>query len=177
MYHDDDTAQDEQAKSKSQLKREMHALQELGEQLVALPADQFKKIQLADELQEAILDARRIHQHGARKRQLQYIGKLMRNLDAEPIQQQLATLQGQSHQAAQALHRIERWRDELLQEGDAALAKLLAQYPQADRQYLRQLLRNAKKEYLENKPPKSARSLFRYLRELVNGENLPAEGD
>jgi ribosome-associated protein len=152
--------------SKSQMKREMHALQALGEELVKLPNDQFDKMELPDDLRNAILEARRIHQRGAHKRQLQYIGRLMRDIDAEPIQEQLDTLRGHSQRAAQQLHHIERWRDRLLHEGDAALEELLQQYPDADRQNLRQLQRNAHKETLANKPPRAARALFRYLREL-----------
>jgi len=154
--------------SKSQRKRDMHALQDLGQQLVELPKEQFEKIAMEERLRDAITDARHIRQHGARKRQLQYIGKIMRSIDAEPIQEQLDTLQGQSNQAAQALHNIERWRDRLLKDGDNTLEELVKQYQQADRQYLRQLLRNAQKETLANKAPKSARTLFRYLRELFN---------
>ena len=154
--------------SKSQRKRDMHALQELGRQLVELPKEQFEKITMEETLYDAILDARNIRQHGAKKRQLQYIGKIMRSIDAEPIQEQLNTIQGHSSQAAQALHNIERWRDRLLEEGDHALEELVKQYQQADRQYLRQLLRSAQKETLTNKAPKSARALFRYLRELFN---------
>ncbi len=153
--------------SKSQRKRDMHALQSLGQQLVELPKDQFEKITLAEGLHDAIMEARRIHQHGARKRQLQYIGKLMRGLDAEPIQEQLDTLLGHSKRAAQALHHLERWRDRLLEEGDGALADLLDEHPQADHQYLRQLMRNAQKESRADKPPKSTRLLFKYLRELT----------
>ena len=156
--------------SKSQLKRDMHALQALGQQLVELPKEQFEKISLEESLRDAIVDARHIRQHGARKRQLQYIGKIMRNVDAKPIQEQLNTLKGQSNQAAQALHTIERWRDRLLKEGDNALEDLVKQYQQVDRQYLRQLLRNAQKETLTNKVPKSTRTLFRYLRELFDEE-------
>ena len=154
--------------SKSQRKRDMHALQALGQQLVELPKEQFEKITLEENLYDAIVDARNIRQHGARKRQLQYIGKIMRNIDAGPIQEQLNTIEGHSSQATQALHYIERWRDRLLEEGDHALEELVKQYQQADRQYLRQLLRNAQKEMLANKAPKSARALFRYLRELFN---------
>lgn len=154
--------------SKSQRKRDMHALQALGQQLVELPKEQFEKITLKESLYDAIVDARNIRQHGARKRQLQYIGKIMRNIDAEPIQEQLNTIEGHSSQATQALHNIERWRDRLLKEGDHALEELVKQYQQADRQYLRQLLRNAQKEALTNKAPKSARALFRYLRELFD---------
>lgn len=164
------TNTDEVVKSKSQLKREMHALQSLGEELVKLSKDQFEKIVLPEDLHDAIVDARNIRQHGAHKRQLQYIGKLMRNIDSKPIQEQLDTLKGQSTQAVQTLHTIERWRDQLLDNGDQTLEKLLEQYPQTDRQYIRQLLRNAHKEIKANKPPKSTRALFRYLRDIINEE-------
>ena len=154
--------------SKSQRKRDMHALQELGQKLIDLPKDQFEKITLEEKLHDAVVEARHIRQHGAKKRQLQYIGKIMRNIDPEPIQDQLNTILGQSSQAAQSLHKIERWRDRLLEEGDHALEELVMKYQQADRQYLRQLLRNAQKEMLTNKAPKSSRALFRYLRELFD---------
>ena len=167
---DDTESTDEVIKSKSQLKREMHALQLLGEELVKLSKDQFEKVVLPEDLHDAVIEARNIRQHGARKRQLQYIGKLMRSIDPVPIQEQLDTLKGQSTQAAQTLHTIERWRDQLLGNGDQALEKLLAQYPQTDRQYIRQLLRNAHKEIKANKPPKSTRALFRYLREIIYEE-------
>jgi ribosome-associated protein len=167
---DDTETSDEVIKSKSQLKREMHALQSLGEELVKLSKDQFEKVVLPEDLHDAVIEARNIRQHGARKRQLQYIGKLMRSIDPVPIQEQLDTLKGQSTQAAQTLHTIERWRDQLLDNGDQALEKLLAQYPQTDRQYIRQLLRNAHKEIKANKPPKSTRALFRYLREIIYEE-------
>lgn len=167
---DDTESTDEVIKSKSQLKREMHALQSLGEELVKLSKDQFEKVILPEDLHDAVIEARNIRQHGAHKRQLQYIGKLMRSIDPVPIQEQLDTLKGQSTQAAQTLHTIERWRDQLLDNGDQALEKLLAQYPQTDRQYIRQLLRNAHKEIKANKPPKSTRALFRYLREIIYEE-------
>lgn len=167
---DDTESTDEVTKSKSQLKREMHALQSLGEELVKLSKDQFEKVILPEDLHDAVIEARNIRQHGAHKRQLQYIGKLMRSIDPVPIQEQLDTLKGQSTQAAQTLHTIERWRDQLLDNGDQALEKLLAQYPQTDRQYIRQLLRNAHKEIKANKPPKSTRALFRYLREIIYEE-------
>ena len=172
MYHDDEHEHDA-AKSKSQVKREMHQLRDLGAELVKLPKEQFDKFELPEKLTDAILEAKRIHKHGALKRQLQYIGKLMREVDAEPIQQQLDTLLGHSRQAAQQLHHIERWRDRLLSEGDPALEELVAQHPEVDRQYLRQLLRNAHKETLDNKPPKSARALFRYLRDLLEEAATP----
>lgn len=164
---DDDSLTEESEKSKSQVKREMHELLALGAEIVNLPKEQFAKIELPEDLLDAITEARRITQHGAHKRQLQYIGKLMRNVDADQIREQIDTLEGHSKQAAAALHHIERWRDDLLADGDAALERLLTEFPSADRQYLRQLLRNAKKELQENKPPKSSRGLFKYLRELL----------
>ncbi|WP_455198817.1 ribosome biogenesis factor YjgA, partial [Kaarinaea lacus] len=169
--HDDTDPDDTTIKSKSQRKREMHALQSLGEELVKLPKEQFEKVTLPTDIHDAIVEARNIRQHGAHKRQLQYIGKLMRSIDPEPIQQQLDTLKGQSAQAARDLHNIERWRDQLLKDGDQTLKKLLQQYPRADSQHIRQLLRNAQKEFRDNKPPKSTRALFRYLRDIINEQH------
>jgi ribosome-associated protein len=166
----DEAEQGPEHKSKSQRKRDMLALQNLGAELTKLPTDQFEKISLPDDLHDAVVEARRIHQHGAHKRQLQFIGRLMRDIDASPIAEQLATLRGQSARAAQELHLIEHWRDRLLAEGDAALGELVQEQPQADRHHVRQLLRNAHKEKQANKPPKSARALFHYLRELMLAE-------
>lgn len=153
--------------SKSQLKRESHALQALGEELVELPAAKLEKIPLPEELAEAVALARRIKARGGRKRQLQYIGKLMRKIDEEPIRQAMDQIKGESTRETARLHKLEQWRDRLLEEGDSALAELLGEYPDADRQHLRQLMRNAQREKKQNKPPKSARELFRYLRELM----------
>lgn len=159
---------EQREKSKSQVKREMHELLALGAEIVNLPKEQFAKLELPENLHDAITEGRRITQHGAHKRQLQYIGKLMRNVDAGQIREQVDTIAGHSKQAAASLHHIERWRDDLLAEGDDALERLLTEFPSADRQYLRQLVRNAKKEMQENKPPRSARALFKYLRELLD---------
>lgn len=161
----------EEPKSKSQLKRDMHALQALGEELVNLTPEQFKKFDLPENLYDAVFEARRIHSHGARKRQLQYVGRVMRNIDPAPIRERLDALRGQSRQAAAKLHRIERWRDRLLEEGDHVLEELLEQHRDVDRQYLRQLVRNAAKEKLANKPPRSARQLFQYLRDIMKEES------
>lgn len=157
---------EEQYVSKSQRKRECHALQDMGEKLVELSSEQLAKMPLDDALRNAVLEAQRIRQRGGRKRQLQYIGKLMRKVDAEPIREALARLE-QNHAATSAAHhRLERWRDRLIEEGDAALAELLEALPQADRQQLRQLVRNAQRERQQGKPAKTARELFRYLRSL-----------
>ncbi|MEN8170246.1 MAG: ribosome biogenesis factor YjgA [Pseudomonadota bacterium] len=153
--------------SKSQLKRESHALTDLGKELVELHQNKLDKIPLDEKLQDAIALVHRIKERGGRKRQLQYIGKLLRTADIEPI---LAAMDGLKLEHAQEnarLHRLEQWRDRLLEEGDTALGELLSQYPDADRQHLRQLLRNAQKEQSQNKPPKSARELFKYLRDNI----------
>jgi ribosome-associated protein len=156
--------------SKSELKRESHALKDMGERLTQLSPDQLARMPLPENLREAVDEGRRIRQPGAKKRQLQYIGKLMRTLDAEPIREALAELDLKSARSAARHHQAERWRERLLEDGDAALSELVAEYPQADRQQLRQLARNAIKEQRQNRPPQSARALFRYLRELLSGE-------
>jgi len=168
---DDSSLTEDDEKSKSQVKREMHELLALGAELVKLPNEQLAKIELSETLYDAVIEGKRITQHGAHKRHLQFIGKIMRNVDAEYIREQIDTLEGHSKQAAAALHHIERWRDDLLAEGDGALERLLTEFPSADRQYLRQLVRNAKKEMQGNKPPKSARALFKCLRDLMASDS------
>jgi len=153
--------------SKSQLKRESHALQALGEELVSLPAAKLATIPMPEELAEAVALARKIKAHGGRKRQMQYIGKVMRSIDAAPIEQALANLRNTAGREAARFHRLEQWRDRLLEQGDEALGALLEEFPSADRQHLRQLIRNAQREAAQNKPPKSAREIFRYLRDLA----------
>lgn len=169
-FPDDSSLLEEDEKSKSQVKREAHELLDLGAELLKLPKEQFAKIDLPETLHDAITEGQRITQHGARKRHMQYIGKIMRNVDAEHIREQIDTLAGTSKQAAAALHHIEKWRDDLLAKGDDALERLLSEFPTADRQYLRQLIRNAKKEEQSKKPPKSARALFKCLRGLLEGQ-------
>ena len=166
----DAPAADSQAEewvSKSQLKRDAHALLELGKKLVQLDKGLLAKIPLPDNLLEAINSARKIRQHGALKRQLQYIGKLMRKTDAEPIQAAYEAVTSHIHADTRQLHKIENWRDRLLGDGDQALGELLDHYPHADRQHLRQLMRSAKKEQERSKPPRAARELFQYLKALV----------
>lgn len=169
MHHSDDDWHDPDDEwiSKSQLKRESHALQALGEQLVALNKDQLAQIPLDESLQDAIELAQKIRKkHEAFRRQLQYIGKLMRSCDAEPIEQALQRIKQPHQQATAELHQLEAWRDRLLAEGDPAVNALLQEHPDGDRQHLRQLIRQAKKEQSQNKPPKAARELFKYLRQL-----------
>jgi ribosome-associated protein len=158
---------DESLVSKSQRKREAHALQALGESLVKLNKSALAQIPLPDDLRNAIDEARRLHQHGALKRQLQYIGKLMRQCDVEPIRTAFEKVTNSFREDVEQHHELEQWRDRLISDGDPALEKLLTEYPEADRQHLRQLIRTAQKETASGKPPKAARELFRYLREVL----------
>ncbi len=153
--------------SKSQLKRESEALQALGEELVNLPANKLAKFPLPEKLEAAIKEAQRITARGGHKRQLQYIGKIMRQIDTQPIQQAMDELKKEHLHENVRLHQLEQWRDRLIAEGDKALADLLDKQPNLDRQHLRQLMRNAQQEAKKNKPPKSARELFRYLRDVM----------
>ncbi len=166
MYEDDEY-DDEDFVSKSQIKREMQALQDLGQELYKLSPKDLAKIPLPEKLAESIALAHRITNRSGLRRQMQYIGKVMRTIDAEPIQAALDKLRQSKKQAAAEFHQIERWRDRLIAEGNDALSEFLTQYSLADRQHLRQLMINAQKEAKQNKPPKYSRQLFRYLRELL----------
>jgi ribosome-associated protein len=162
---DDD---EDQGPSKSDLKREMKALQELGEAIVKLSKGQLQTIPLEDEkLTEAIHTARRIKSREGLRRQLQYIGKLLRNIDIEPIQQAHQNLLEGRKQETQAFHKLEQLRDQLIENGPNQLGEIIEQYPNADRQHLRQLIMQANKEQKANKPPAAARKLFKYMRELA----------
>lgn len=152
--------------SKSQRKREAHALQALGKALVKLTKPALSQIPLPDDLRNAIEEAQRLHQHGALKRQLQYIGKLMRQCDVEPIRAAYEKVTNSYREDVEQHHKLEQWRDRLLSEGDQALEQLLAQHADLNRQHLRQLIRAANQEEAKGKPPKAARELFRYLREV-----------
>ncbi|MFO7541498.1 MAG: ribosome biogenesis factor YjgA [Thiobacillus sp.] len=152
--------------SKSQLKREVEALQELGEVLVKLPDAQFKRIELPEELRTAVAACRRITQNGALRRQKQYIGKLMRNVDPAPIQAQIDVFNGVSAAANAKLHQAEKWRDKLIADNEA-LTLFLNNHPDVDVTHLRQLIRNAREEALRNKPPKAFREIFKVIRDVM----------
>jgi len=157
---------DDSVPSKTQRKKAMHALQDLGEELVNLSAEQLASFDLPETLREAIEQARRITAHEARRRQSQYIGKLMRDLDADGIRAQLDQLKGTSAAAVAHLHRLERWRERLLEDEDA-LAVLAAEHPGCDVQHLRQLIRNARRERDESKPPKAFRQIYQVLKDII----------
>lgn len=150
----------------------MEALQSIGEQLVALKRDRLAKIAMPDALREAIRDAQRFTKHEARRRQLQYIGRLMRDVDPAPLQAALDEINGVSAAANARHHALERLRDRLL-EDEAILGEIAQEHPAADLQILRQLRRNALKEQAAGKPPKAFRELFRVLRALQEDTHEP----
>lgn len=152
--------------SKSQRKRDMTALQKLGEILVKLSPSDLAKIPLDNQLAEAIAAAQTITNHEGKRRQLQYIGRLMREVDPAPIQEAIDKIQSK-HQFAQAqFHQLEHWREKLINEGDTALQTFIQQFPEADHQHVRQLIRNAQKERKDGKNAGASTELFRYLRGL-----------
>ncbi|MDX1303809.1 ribosome biogenesis factor YjgA [Photobacterium sp.] len=151
--------------SKSEMKRDMDALQKLGEELVALTPNGLAKIPLDEELLASIKDAQRF-KNEARRRQLQYIGKVMRSIDIEPIQAALDKLNNKHSQQTVALKKLEQKRDRLIENGDSMINAIMVDHPEADRQHLRQLIRQANKEKAQSKPPKAYREIFQYLKEL-----------
>ena len=152
--------------SKSEIKRDAEQLKKLGAKLVELTQTNLEKIPLDETLLDAVELAQRL-QKEAKRRQLQYIGKLLRNIDVEPIQEALDKLENKHNQQQVILHKLELLRDELIAKVDDALADLLNSDPQADRQHLRNLIRSAQKEKEQNKPPKAYREIFQYLKELM----------
>ena len=154
--------------SKSQLKREMTALQKLGSELVVEARDRVKRIPMPEDVRDAILECQQIKDHEGRRRQLQYVGKKMRSLNEEEVAVIQATIdswKGASKAETAALHALERQRDKLLAD-DEALTLLLSRHPQVDGQHLRTLIRNARKEVSENKPPKAYREIYQLLKSL-----------
>ncbi len=151
--------------SKSQRKRDMDSLKKLGMDLLEFSDDALRQL-LPEVLLEAIRTAKRITSNNARKRQMQYIGKLLKEIDATPLH---AAVEARNHQHSthtKIFHRIEALRDKLIAEGDSALPEVLALFPHTDRQHLRKLVRQARKEQETKQPPRASRLLFRYLREL-----------
>ncbi|MGH8660369.1 MAG: ribosome biogenesis factor YjgA [Burkholderiales bacterium] len=157
---------DEGKPSKTQRKREVHELQALGEALVALNAEQLARIELPERLRDAVMEARRITAFEAKRRQLQYIGKLMRGVEAGPIRAALDAALAQSRSEAAAHRHIEGWRGRLLAD-PGALKELLAEYPSVDARRLRALTLAAVRERAEGRPPRAFHELFQALRALI----------
>ena len=156
--------------SKSQRKRDMLDLQKMGEALVKLTLTQLGKMELPENLLEAILYAKTVKANEAKRRQMQYIGKIMRNIDVAPIRLALKRLQLPQEKETTQFHQVEKWRDDLIVEGDAALNLFLQEFSDIDRQQLRQLIRNAQNDRKNNKNTGAETALFKYLREIVKKE-------
>jgi ribosome-associated protein len=154
--------------SKSQLKRESTALQKLGQELIDEARDRVKRVPMPEDVRDAILECQLIRDHEGRRRQLQYVGKMMRSLTEEEvalIQKTLDSWKGASKEETASMHALERRREKLLVD-DGALTELKGQYPLVDVQQMRTLIRNARKEQAENKPPKAYREIFQILKQL-----------
>ena len=165
MIEYEDEYEDSEEKSKSQVKRELQALRDLGKSLIDLPLKDLNKLDLPEKLFDAVIKAQSLS-HGAFKREVGYIGRIIADEDFDTIGQNLEKLKQAHHGEVKQFHQVEQWRDNLLA-GDPAMMTLLhQQYNDFDGQYVRQLIRNAKKESDQNKPAKSARLLFKYLQQL-----------
>jgi len=158
---------DEHYISKSQAKRNVEELQKLGLTLLKLSKHALEQLNLDEKLFDALLLAQNIKSNSGYRRQVQLIGKLMRHTDADAIRLRLKRYQHPIEEANTHFHTLEKWRDRLLHEGDNAINDLMNQYPDMERSRLRQFVRNAKKEQEQNKTPKNARLLFKYLKESV----------
>lgn len=166
----EDTPDFDDLPSKSQRKRDMDALQDIGAELTELNEQQLASIALPENLRDAVLVARGMKHNEARRRQVQYIGKLMRQVDPAPIRVKLDGFLSVSAEQTAQLHHIERWRERLLAEPQS-VSEFIAAYPQADSQQLRTLIRNTAEERARAKPPKHFRALFQMIRELVEAHN------
>jgi ribosome-associated protein len=165
----DVSAEDEQL-SKTQIKAQMVAMQKLGESLVHLGQSSLAKIPMEEELLDAVMLARKIlRKKEGYRRQLQLIGKIMRNTDIAAIEHALNNIKSAHKKLNDAFHGTEMLRDDILLQGDSKIESTIVDYPLLDRQKLRQYVRQANKELADNKPPKASRELFKYLKEIING--------
>lgn len=153
--------------NKTQIKKDIAALHALVEEMLKLSRSQLMSLELPEDLHQAMSEAVDMPPKGARKRQIKFITGKFRNVDIEPYKEKLSRIKNKSAHANREHHLIENWRDKLLAQGNDALTQFLSEYPLADRQHLRQLLRQAKKEHESAKPPKSARMIYQYLKNLL----------
>lgn len=170
MHHEPDELlyeeDDENFVSKSEVKRQMLAFQILGERLMSLKPAAWEALNFSQSMMEALHESTRIKHPNARRRHVRRLGKLLQEEDTEQVQQLFDRMDNKHLEDVQHFHRLERWRDRLVDEGDAALSELLNEYPNADRQQFRQLIRIAQKEQQQEKPPAAARKIFKLLREV-----------
>ena len=159
------TENDGEFVSRTKKKQEVEELQKLGAALIELPAVTLDALDLPAQLLAAVRDAQRFTSHGARRRQVQFIGKIMRKIDPEPVRAAVAAITHQSATARASQKRLEQWRERLIAD-DAALTEFAGEHAGADLQAMRTLIRNARKEIAESKPPRAQRELFRVLRDF-----------
>ncbi|WP_111495735.1 MULTISPECIES: ribosome biogenesis factor YjgA [Marinobacter] len=172
--HDHYDPDEVEFKSKSELKREMHALQAIGKQLLALTPEQAEALPISDTLRAAIEESRRIRQNEAKRRHLQYVGKVMRN--EEHLDEVVRALEAQnagSDEHTRRQHLAERWRDRMIQEGDSVVGEFFDYCPASDMQHLRNLARNARRDVAKEKNTGQSKKLFRYLRECIDDQENP----
>lgn len=176
-YQDEEELEDESVEyyairpNKTRIKKEIAAVSEMAEEICLLSSAQIAEFELPENIEQAILDATKLGQNSARKRLLKYITAQLRNIELEPVQEKLARIKNKSAHAVREHHQVERWRDQLLKDmGTDQLTEFMIEFPNADSQYIRQLQRNAQKEAKEDKPPKSARLMYKYLKEIMIGE-------
>ncbi len=167
--------------NKTRIKKEIAAIAEMAAEICELSPSHIAEFELPENIETALLDAGKMGHNAARKRQLKYITAQLRTIDIEAVQEKLARMKNRSAHAVREHHMAERWRDQLLADtGNQQLTQFMSEFPGADSQHLRQLQRNAQKEAKEAKPPKSARLLYKYLKELISGEeqhDQPEESD
>ncbi|PPC82909.1 MAG: hypothetical protein CTY38_05415 [Methylotenera sp.] len=162
--------------SKTKLKAEADAQQALGVKLSELSREKLNKLNLPEDLLTAVLETKKITANGAIRRHRQYLGRLMREIDPAPIIEQLSRWEGKNTAENAYFHGLERWRDRLISDQNA-LSEFMALHPNTDSQQLRTLIRNAQKEHLANKPPKSSREIFKLLREITSSETTANNSD
>jgi ribosome-associated protein len=164
---------DDRPPSKSMLKRAMHELQDLGEQLLAMPDARLKAIDMPERLRDALDDYKRTRSFEGKRRQLQYIGKVLRSVEAEPLREAVAAFQLGHAQNALALHQAERWRADLIREDKDMLTQWVAEFPDTDLQQLRALIRNARKDAAaapEQRNGRAYRELFQYIKKALEAQ-------
>ena len=153
--------------SKSQRKRDCEAQQKISDRLLKLPIDQLAQIDLPDELEQALMEAHRIRSNSALKRQRQYLGKIMRNVDSAKIKNQLDAVIHKNDTNTARFKKLERWRDRLIENDKEVLGEIIRELPDLDRHHVHNLVRQAAKEASADKPPTASRKLFKYLREMT----------
>jgi len=174
---DDEYDGDDKAISKTERKRRMHDIQALGESLIKLSMEQLKEICHDEQLLDAIQLAKQIRSREALRRQKQYIGKLMRKIDIEGIVAKMASLENDRYVETAAFHEIEQMRTRLLTEGKEAIGSVIERYPFVDSQKLRQLVKRAKTEQVNDQGMTAQRALFRFLRKAQSDSEASQEHD